>query len=144
MSHAFRGQRINEMLREASILDYKPNIIYGEANNPVSVKSREIACSKLGYYSYWMEESISKLHPLSEEQIHTVPYDLARHFDPDVIDKYVDGCKPFMLYSDVIPNEKFNTVPEYEILFKKIKDYSDSVCKTCLGVLISIKSGYKV
>lgn len=144
MSPAFRGLRISEKLRESSIVDYQPNIIYGEANNPVSVKSREIACSKLGYYSYWMEEPISKSNPLSKEQIHNLSYELAEYFDSDVIDRYVDGCKPFMLYSDVIPNEKFNTVPEYEALFRKIKGYSDKVCKTCLGVLISVKSGYKI
>jgi hypothetical protein len=139
----FRGLKLSEKLRDMCVKDFNPNIIFGESNNPISVKSRESASRKMGYYTYWMEETISDINPLSFEKVQKISYKLAEYFDPENIGKYKDGCMPFTIDSDAFPEEKYNTIPELSKLFDKIKLYSNTVSKSALGVLISIKSGYE-
>ncbi|KKR05829.1 MAG: hypothetical protein UT34_C0002G0336 [candidate division WS6 bacterium GW2011_GWF2_39_15] len=134
----YRGRGYSELLYDELLKRVEPDIIYGEAQNPISAKARNKGLSKYGYSTYWCEEPLSKNSPVSEriKEISRLGVEL---FDNENLKSYTAGVKEFTKFNDRF-RDYLDVVPEYRSIFMKIKNISKTKYQSAFGVLISIKN----
>lgn len=126
-----------KLLLEKLYEQYKPDIVYGEAQNPISPKSLNDVYRERGYYTYWALEPIDPTFPITAN-IDKYSRRCIEIFDFENLKSYKNGVKEFTLFTCDV-NPEMNTVPELEHIFNKIQKVSQTEYSSAFGVLICIR-----
>ncbi len=134
----YQGRGYSKLLREEIFKLYDPDILYGEAQNPISVKSRDIVANEHGYLTYWAEEPVRSTY-LQNAKIPKISKRCVELFDPENANSYMDGVKEYTIFQSS-PSDQPSNILELKKIQGKIQRMSKIKYKSAFGVLLSIKN----
>jgi hypothetical protein len=141
----YQNLQIAKTLRKFAVSDFTPDIIYGEAANPISAKSRNSSL-KEHYLTFWINQLITQTEiTLTENDIklvNEISKQCINVFDPENYNLSENGIKPYTHFEDYIEEySKYNKIAELKPLFEKLVSFSNKHLhgKVSMGVLLSFK-----
>ncbi len=89
----YRDQGYSMILRDKVSVMYNPDVIYGEAQNTVSVISRDRVYQN-EYYTYWIQLPVKDNYPASRI-VEELGIKCVTMFDPENASTYEEGVKRY-------------------------------------------------